>query len=553
MSCSALRHGPSEAAKVSATPTRRENFRLLDHKGQAFELDRHRNKKLLVFVGFDPKCEKTRALIDSVASLKARFENQGVDFYFIYPNPVKDRDHFARSTEKLGNNIPILLDEAQIIASGLGLRSVGDVSILRANVWPPVYQGALPDSPDLLQELLDGKAVQKVTVATKSCSLPARTEPVTYKEFANVFETKCLICHTKGLYRPNNLNTVHRVGGWSPMIREVIRTGRMPPWLPDTKIGRFHDDWSLTPDETYKLVHWIESGRPFDEKTDHVHLHPRNKNKRIQIEPDVKLPVPYVDTIPASGPLRYRTYALGPAQEDYFVRSMEINDLKVNGVTHHFTLMISPKELSAEQLQQMYLPELTNFFFTLRIPLVFPQYTYVYIPRGHHLYIRGHYEVSGKPEPTQPQLEIWKVPGSREQRKRLHPLEINSLSFTDIKIPPHGRQSIELTTTFAEDVWAYALSIHMHMRGEKGRMTAVFPDGKKSVLLWIPNFDYRQRQHFELQKPLFIPKGTKIIAEGTLDNSSLNPSNPNPEVEVRYGPALNDDMYHARVYYWKAR
>ena len=45
------------------------------------------------------------------------------------------------------------------------------------------------------------------------------------------------------------------------MIREVVLTKRMPPGQIDPHIGHFKETYSLTPDETQKLVHWIEGGR----------------------------------------------------------------------------------------------------------------------------------------------------------------------------------------------------------------------------------------------------------------------------------------------------
>ena len=46
------------------------------------------------------------------------------------------------------------------------------------------------------------------------------------------------------------------------MIREVIRTKRMPPWHADPHIGQWQDDRSLSVAERQTLVHWIEAGAP---------------------------------------------------------------------------------------------------------------------------------------------------------------------------------------------------------------------------------------------------------------------------------------------------
>ena len=52
------------------------------------------------------------------------------------------------------------------------------------------------------------------------------------------------------------------VRGFSLMIREVIRTQRMPPWHADPAHGHWSNDRSLTDTEIKTLVHWIEAGAP---------------------------------------------------------------------------------------------------------------------------------------------------------------------------------------------------------------------------------------------------------------------------------------------------
>ena len=46
------------------------------------------------------------------------------------------------------------------------------------------------------------------------------------------------------------------------MMREVIRTKRMPPWHADPHIGAWKNDKSLSVEQAQTLVHWIEAGAP---------------------------------------------------------------------------------------------------------------------------------------------------------------------------------------------------------------------------------------------------------------------------------------------------
>lgn len=52
------------------------------------------------------------------------------------------------------------------------------------------------------------------------------------------------------------------VKGFAPMIREVLRTQRMPPWHADPHYGTFENARSISNDQRKLLVHWIEAGAP---------------------------------------------------------------------------------------------------------------------------------------------------------------------------------------------------------------------------------------------------------------------------------------------------
>ena len=59
-----------------------------------------------------------------------------------------------------------------------------------------------------------------------------------------------------------------RSRAFAPMIREAVRTDRMPPWDVDPHVGKFKDDKSLSADQIKTLVHWIEAGAPRGEGAD---------------------------------------------------------------------------------------------------------------------------------------------------------------------------------------------------------------------------------------------------------------------------------------------
>src|SRR5205085_11361502 len=88
------------------------------------------------------------------------------------------------------------------------------------------------------------------------------------EDIAPVLGKKCLGWHGEGGIAPFAMKDYASVKGFSPMIREVIRTDRMPPYNADPHVGKFSDDKSLTPKEIKTLVHWVEEGSPRGEGAD---------------------------------------------------------------------------------------------------------------------------------------------------------------------------------------------------------------------------------------------------------------------------------------------
>ena len=83
---------------------------------------------------------------------------------------------------------------------------------------------------------------------------------------------------------------------------------------------------------------------------------------------------------------------------------------------------------------------------------------------------------------------------------------------------------------------------HMHLRGKAFEYVATFPDGRKEVLLSVPQFDFNWQNSYRLDKPLAIPVGTRIDCTAHFDNSSGNPANPNATQTVRWGDQTWEEM-----------
>jgi hypothetical protein len=119
-------------------------------------------------------------------------------------------------------------------------------------------------------------------------------------------------------------------------------------------------------------------------------------------------------------------------------------------------------------------------------------------------------------------------------------------------IPPNAEQ-YELTgiTGYPKAVTMYEFHPHAHHRGKDFTYTVVYPDGREQTVLSVPRFDHRWQMSYELETPLHLPAGSKLVVTAHYDNSSMNMHNPAPDKPV-YFRDMNqswDEMFTPFVQY----
>jgi hypothetical protein len=111
-------------------------------------------------------------------------------------------------------------------------------------------------------------------------------------------------------------------------------------------------------------------------------------------------------------------------------------------------------------------------------------------------------------------------------------------------IPPYvDNWEIAGQILLKHDITLHAFAPHMHLRGKDIKYTLIWPDGRQQVLLNVPKFDFNWQLHYELETPLKIPAGSKLIAVAHYDNSLKNRYNPAPHKEVFWSEQSWDEMF----------
>lgn len=96
----------------------------------------------------------------------------------------------------------------------------------------------------------------------------------------------------------------------------------------------------------------------------------------------------------------------------------------------------------------------------------------------------------------------------------------------DLVIPPGEIKQVHSRYTIPRDISILTVNPHMHLIGKSFKAYALDPAGDTIRLISIPRWDFNWQYFYTFPKPVKLPAGSTLIAEGVYDNTRLNPHNP---------------------------
>lgn len=538
--------------------SRVDNFRLLDHNGASHELYYLSDAKAVVLMTHGIGCPIVRKSISQLKEIRDRYRAQGVEFLLLNSNMQDDREAIAKEAAEFGVDLPIMVDETQLIGEALGVERTADVFVIDTNGWKLAYRGPMDDrlhygaekptaSKHYLADALDAVLAQRPVAVTQADTLGclvnltererrAEHAKISYAEqIAPLLLEKCVACHRPGGIGPWAMTDYNMVHGFAPMMREVLRTKRMPPWHADPHYGSFVGDRSLNNEQLKTLVHWIEAGAPRGEGADPLAKQDKTWSEWTMGKPDLIVEVPAFD-VPAIGVVSYQyPRASNPLGHDVWIRGIEI--LPGNRtVVHHVLAGIDDPSGSRREFVGR-IGELGGYA-PGKNAAPYPVDTGILLRKDWNFRFQMHYTPNGKAvtDVTRIGLYFYDKPPK-------YTLEMRLILNTGLTIPPHAKAHAEsLKHVFENDVMLYSLLPHAHYRGRAAKFTAFYPDGQDEILLSVPKYDFNWQPTYFFQKPKFVPAGTKIVMDMTWDNSAQNPLNPDPTKEVHWGDQTWEEM-----------
>lgn len=539
------------------------NFGLLDSTGEYHELHRNKTAKAIVIISHATGCPIVRRLVPSINRLKDKYGPRGVRFFFLNAKST-DRKNIEKEVKDYSIEIPMLMDESQLVSKLLNFTRTGEAVIIDPKTWKISYVGSVTNAfkyesqtkgtPFLANALDAFLAKRKIPIPTEvvmGCAISYIKQPTSYsKDIAPILINKCIFCHSQhGGMTPTDWTDYKSVANWSAMIREVVLNMRMPPWTLDYKFGHFKDTNTLEPHEAQALVTWIDQGSPRGEGPDPIEkLKNMNTPKEWAMgKPDLLLTMPEPQKVPAEGVLSYRYVQIGgPTKEDLWVKGIHIKSDNRN-VVHHTAVHVLPKKVEEYPNGASYKDGmLLNFDRELSLvhlsgkygePIEFPKGSAKFIPKGSNIYLEIHYLPSGRAESDNTKVGLYTY--KSKPKKSIGRYIFANLDF---KIPPKESNFKLEMSKVTEEVELIGLFAHMHYRGKSASFVATYPDGEKEILLSIPKYNYNWHRFYMLEEPKKMPKGTKITMYITYDNSSENPDNPDPTKTVVNGALDTHEM-----------
>lgn len=532
------------------------DFALLDQDGYFHHMEWYDDHKAVAFLVQVNASEQTRAAVGEFANLKDRYEQEGIEFMML--NPLgQERAAVKSAHEGYGVDIPVLIDDAQIISEAMGVTSSGEVFLFDPTSFEVKYQGPVSNLGTALDELLAGKAISMAVaqMPTADISYPAtaRDASVSYEsDVAPILAENCASCHRAGGIAPFAMDSYAMVQGWSPMIREVLMTKRMPPGQIDPHIGQFKNDYTLSALEQQKVIHWIEAGAKFDGGSDPLAQLEWPDTKWAYGEPDLIVKVP-PQTIPATGVLDYITVALPLGlEEDRWVKASQYVPGDRTVLHHTLNALVGPGERPRNFLGggDPNAARITPYIPGAE-PLREPENTGGLLKAGSTLGLQLHYTTTGKETVDESEIGIWFYPEGEVPQERMSGQCACIFPRGWTNIPPFDPDFEQTQTiTLEADAYIQGFTPHMHFRGKRMRFAAHYPDGRVDELINIANYNYNWQMEYQLVEPILLPAGTKIVATGAFDNSAQNKSNPDPARDVPWGDQSWDEMFFGQVY-WK--
>jgi len=523
----------------------------VDSAGKASKLSAVAGEHGLVIALRDVDCPLSKRYAPRLAELEPQLEKLGFGLLYVGVQPL---DECQRDVETYSLKKSYAVDPQGSIASALSASTTTEVFVLDS-ARTLRYRGCIDDQYGLgfakpaverefLREALTavaaGRQVESPATTAQGCLLQpgasaAPAIPLTWNErTSRIVQRRCQACHRDGGVAPFPLETFEQVQRRARMIKFVLEEDQMPPWFAEHDSGPWRNDTSLAPQEKTDLLAWIAASTPEGDAAHAPLAIARSPSWSIG-QPDLVVTMGKDFDVPAEGVVDYQYFDVTlDTTEDRWVQAVEIHP-GARSVVHHVILWVD--EPGAKKRRDG-----AATFFTAHAPgtqpLRFPHGFAKRVPAGARVTFQMHYTPNGKAATDRTEVGFVFADGPPKAE-----IVTASALNDNFAIPP-GAFDYEVRSeyVFPADAQILTLFPHSHLRGVRWLYELAYPDGSTGPLLSVPQYNFNWQLFYDLETPLEVPRGTKLLATAWYDNSEGNPANPDPSATVHFGEQTFDEM-----------
>lgn len=378
--------------------------------------------------------------------------------------------------------------------------------------------------------------------------------PTYHEDIRPILEQKCGSCHQPEGLAGFGFSSYETASDMHQTIAESVRTGRMPPWMPDENCRPLQRSRALTNNERELILQWSDANAPAGEEPAAA-----SDTAPVMDKPALQEPILILQSSSSYLPNAadtddYRCFVMPHAfDENTYVTGYDFRPGQ-NQLVHHAALFLALPawfdalaELESDAGEQPGYPcfggpgidyvEYLGGWVPGSGAVLFPTDSAFVVPAGAKLIMQVHYNLSGgftAPDKTQVSLSV--VEDAPKMRLKQRPM-VN----LDFVIPPGESRSVHIDRTAheGENEWlAVGVLPHMHLRGREIRLEIVHPDESKTCLVDIPDWDFEWQETYFFRDPLPVQPGDELELTCIFDNSDGT----NEAEAVRWGEGTNDEM-----------
>lgn len=175
----------------------------------------------------------------------------------------------------------------------------------------------------------------------------------------------------------------------------------------------------------------------------------------------------------------------------------------------------------------------------------YPENTGVFMANGSSVLMSIHYTSFGQEVIDNTRIGLWFYDKDELPEYQYHTHAVSAGQRTyNINIPA-GAMNHEMAAQhqFDQDIVLHAFRAHMHYRGKSMRAAVIYPDNVREDIINVADYNFAWQPTYRMTEPMILPKGSRVVVEGTFDNSEYNLGVPDPTVSAVGGLQSWEEMF----------